>query len=265
MWSQLAASFQHGNPYILTMLVLAFIGTTICFERLIMLLMVYHLDFQKFLGNIKKTIHAQDYERAMSLCKSASRTSVPYIGLKALEAAERDPGTVRGVIEEETICFLPKIEARLSALPAFGTLILLIGVLGSLDGLWGSFDSIAVLDTSEKQARLAHGIAGALNPTAFGLLICLLFVGAHYTLRSIALKLTEKVHWGVTVLSNLLVPSEYGAVMAAPVAMAPMAAMPDSSGDSVGAIPAAEPAPGGSDDSFDDATVEDIKDEEEII
>src|SRR5690606_3078807 len=118
-----------------------------------------------------------------NICKSASHTSLPHISLKAIEAAERDPTSVRGIIEEETIDFLPRLENRLPALPALATLILLVGILGTLDALWHAFDAIAVLDTSEKQARLAHGIAGSLNPTAMGLLAAMIFLAAHQYLK----------------------------------------------------------------------------------
>ena len=70
-------------------------------------------------------------ERAVSICKNASYTSLPSIGLKALEAKERDPSSVRGAIEEESIDFLPKIEARIGVLPALATLIASIAGPGS--------------------------------------------------------------------------------------------------------------------------------------
>lgn len=262
MWSQLAVSLQNGNAYLIAIIVLSFIGTMIIFERLFMLQLVYNVDFKKFLNNLRRSVQAEDLERAVSICKNASYTSLPSIGLKALEALERDPHTVRGTIEEETIDFLPKLEARISILPALSTLILLLGILGTIDGLWAAFDSIEILDTSEKQARLANGIAGSLNPTTMGLLMSMLFLTGHQMLRGLAIRLTERVHYGVSVLINLLAPQEMATYVAAPMAEA--------------AAPAQEPvskreaAPAESkteveDDSFDDASVEDIKDEEEII
>lgn len=262
MWSQLAISLQQGNPYLLTIIILGFLGTVIIFERFIMLQMVYHIDFQKFLLNLKKTVQASDIDRAINVCKNASATSLPQISLRALEAAERDPTTVRGTIEEETIDFLPRLEHRLAILPALATIILLIGILGTIDALWGAFDSIAVLDTSEKQSRLAHGIAASLNPTAMALLCCMSFIAAYQFLRGLALKLTEKIHHGVTVLTNLLAPQEYASYV--PVAAEPSGLqMTDSTANFDNQV--AQEKQEVEDDSFDDASVEDIKDEEEII
>lgn len=263
MWSQIAVSLQTGNAYITIILALGFLGCVIMFERFIMLQMVYYLDFSKFLSNFKKIVQAEDLDRAVNLCKSASYTSLPHIALKALEAAEADPSTVKGTIEEETIDFLPKLETRLGILPSVSTLILLVGVLGTIDGLWGAFDSIAVLDTSEKQSRLAHGIAGSLNPTSLALLMSMLFLASHQILKGIAIKLTERIHYGVTVLHNLLVPQEMATIMApADMGAAPMPVnQVEEYAEPMTDSPAVEEA----DDSFDDASVEDIKDEEEII
>lgn len=226
-----------------------------------MLQFVYNIDFKKFLNNLRRSVQAEDLERAVSICKNASYTSLPSIGLKALEALERDPQSVRGTIEEETIDFLPRLESRISILPAISTLILLIGILGTIDGLWAAFDSIEILDTSEKQARLANGIAGSLNPTTMGLLMSMLFLTGHQVLRGLAIRITERTHYGVSVLMNLLAPHEVATYVAAPVNDS-MPAVVEQRREVAAPI---ETKPEVDDDSFDDASIEDIKDEEEII
>ncbi|MCX6124915.1 MAG: MotA/TolQ/ExbB proton channel family protein, partial [Proteobacteria bacterium] len=147
MFNEIAASFQHGNPYITMMLVLGFFSCVITFERIIMLQFVYFLDFGKFLSNLRKILASDDTTRAISFCRGVSHTSLPYIARRALEAAESDPTTVRGVLEEETVDFLPRVEARVGILMAISTLILLTGVLGAIDSLWNTFHAVAVLDT----------------------------------------------------------------------------------------------------------------------
>jgi biopolymer transport protein ExbB len=270
MWSELARSFQNGDVYIYIMLAVAFLGTVIIFERFIMLQFVFNVDFTKFLTNLKKMIRAEDMDRAIALCKSSSHTSLPRITLKALEAAETDPTTIRGTIEEEAIEFLPRIESRLSVLPALATLVLLIGILGTIDQLWSAFHSIDVLDTAQKQSSIGHSIAGSLNYTTMGLLVCMLLLIGHQMLKGFALKLTERIYHGTTVLTNLLAPQqvEYmpagaGAAIAPMVgggidAPAPMAEVEQITTAEVATQTAAK-------EEIDDASVEDIKDEEEII
>jgi len=261
MWGELASSFQQGNAYVIAILVLGFAALVMMFERVIMLQFAFNINFTKFLTSFRKAVTAEDMERAMSLCKSTSKVSLPRIALRALETAEMDPSKVRGTIEEETIEFLPRIEARLGIIPALATLIMLVGILGTIDSIWAAFHTVDVLDTAKKQATLAKGIAGALNPTAMGILVCMLLLFSHQVLRGMALRLTERVHHGVAVITNLLVPPETATYVAAAPAEAAAAPAP-----APAAAPAVEQKPeGGGDDSFDEATVEDIKDEEEII
>ncbi len=267
MWSQIAVSLQQGNSYLIIVIVLAFLGSIVMIERFIMLQMVYYVDFAKFLTNLKKIVQAEDIERAINLCKSASHTSLPYISFKALEAAERDPTTVKGTIEEETIDFLPKLEHRLAILPALATLIMLVGILGTIDGLWSAFDSIEILDTSEKQARLANGIAGSLNSTALALIVSMIFLASHQVLKGIAIKLTERIHYGVAILNNLLVPQEVATYVSQPagVPLQTVAMATHADEDESPAQAEKNEEEEQQNDSFDDSAVEDIKDEEEII
>jgi biopolymer transport protein ExbB len=279
MWAELALSFKQGNTYVVALFGIGFISAMVFFERFVMVQFVYNLNFDRFLLNIRRAIAAEDLDRAVSLCKNAGRTSLPMIALKALEAAESDPTTVRGAIEEETIHFLPRLEARLTLLPALATLAMMIGVLGTLEGIWSTFHSIDVLDSAKKQATIAKGLAGSLNPMAMGILISALTICAQQILRGYALRVIERVHLGVSVLNNLLVPSESTAFV--PIAAAGMGGgmMGGMSGGMSGAGFGAAGAQGGAEsgkgaENAAGATTnatpvvtasEDIKDEEEII
>ncbi len=266
MLIQLANKVLNADAYIYLMIFLTGAGLIIVSERLFTYIMRFNLDFKKFLTNLKKMVAAEDLDRAINYCKSRN-TSLPLISLRALEAAESDPSSVRGRIEEETIDFLPQLERSLSWLPALATLILLVGILGTIDHLWSAFHSIDVLDTSEKQSSLSHGIAGSLTHTTFGLLVAMLLLTGHQILKSMAVKIAERIHYGATVLTNLLAPAEMAAAYmpvmhSEPVAMTESAENLSNSNEdySRGSEPAAAEG-----DNFDDASVEDIKDEEEII
>lgn len=271
MWQELAYGLKEGNGYLIAMSILFAFSLIIIFERLIMLHFVYNINFRKFLNDIKKMVLSNDIDRAMNRCKGASKTSLPKITLQALKASETDPSTVKGTIEEETIEFLPNLERRLEFLPAMATLVLLIGVLGTLDGLWSTFHSINILDTAKKQASLAEGVASTLNPTALGIVLTMIILASHHFLRSAAIRLAEKVHYGVAVIHNILVPAEVPTFVAAAMPAAQMgvdSALVDSLNADVSdtkQTKSKEEEFGGLDDAFDDASIEDIKDEEEII
>jgi biopolymer transport protein ExbB/TolQ len=263
MFNEIAASLQNGNPYVYVMIGLGFLACVITFERIIMLQFVYHYNFKKFLNNLKKILSSDDTGRAVSFCKSVGNTSLPYIARKALEAAESDPTTVRGVLEEETVDFLPRIENRLGVLVAISTLILLTGVLGAIDSLWTTFQAVAVLDTAKKQASLGRDIAGALNPAAFGIFMSMIALIGYYIARSLAMRLIDHIHYGITVLHNLLVPNEVSHFM--PVAMPNAGGMSAETQEDAPLKNSTPPDAGETNAKFDTASVEDIRDEEEII
>lgn len=267
MWGELTISLRHADGYVLTIVILGFLATIVFFERLIMLQFVYHIDFKKFLSNLKKMVNADDLDRAITLCKNISHTSLPHISMRALEAAETDPTRVRGTIEEEAMDFLPKLETRLSFLPAVTMLIMLVGILGTIDALWAAFHAVDVLDSAKKQATLAQGVSASLNPTAIGLIFGIVLLAGYNILKGMAAQLAERLHHGVAVLTNLLAPQESIAYMAVAGAAqgseAPSIASPPAPAESQAGKPSAPAAQ--ADESFDDVSIEDIKDEEEII
>lgn len=267
MWVELALSIQKNNVYLLIMLGLAFFATVITLERMMVLQWVYHIDLAKFLSNIKRMVAGQDLDRAISFCKSVSRTALPLITTKALEAAETDPTTVRGTIEEETMAFLPRIEKRIEWIPIIATLSLLVGVLGTIDALWIAFRSIDILDTTQKQSVLAQSIARSLGPTVMGLVISMMLLIMNQIVRGMAVSVMEQMQQGIAVITNLLVPPEVAAVMPA---AAPAAAPEQESYTPRAEFTAAsesKPEPAGSvaNETIADTSLENIKDEEEII
>ena len=92
----------------------------------------------------------------------------------------------------------------------------------------------------------------------------MIFLAGHQILQSVAVKITEKIHYGVTVLINLLVPQEMAYVAAAPAPSYEGSHEPAPMKEEV-QIEAEAPAKHEEEEDFDDSSVEDIKDEEEII
>ena len=208
MWREIAIGLQSGNEYLLAIFFISFIALLIIFERILMLSFVFNINFRKFLNAFRKLVSSRSYHQAANLCRATSNTSLPLIANRALDALDNDPSTIKSVIEEETIALLPRIEARIAFLPMSATLVLLLGVLGTIDQIWSAFYSINVLDTAQKQVTLANGIAKSLNPTALGLLVSMIILAMHQFIKSSALRVMENIHHGVTVVSNLIAPPD---------------------------------------------------------
>lgn len=206
MWYQFVLAIKNNDFFIVLILFLGFLGFLVFLERFLILQFSYNLNLKKFLNNLKKMIQAEELERAINLCKKTSNSSLPKIALKAIEMAETDPTKVEGTIEEETLDFLPNLEKRLSFFPMVSTLILLAGILGTLNSLWTTFVSLNVFDTAQKQVIVGQSIANSLSYTGLGLIFCMLLLIAHYIIKTMSFRLIQKLQYGVTVLNNLLVP-----------------------------------------------------------
>lgn len=267
MFGEIAHSFQQGNIYLMIMLVVAFLAFIIIFERFIMLQFVFNINFEKFIANLKKMLNAEDLDRAGNFCKSVSNTSLPYIARRAIEAADTDPTTIKGTIEEETIGFLPRLEARVNFLVSLTTIVMFVGILGTIDSLWSTFHAIDVLDSTKKQVAISQEVASALNPIAFGLMLSMIILVSHQLIRGMAVRVTDRIHHGVTILTNLMVPQEMAAFVPSVAATASAAAVAAISEDTKPSAEAGTQTTEGSsaDANFDDASVQDIRDEEEII
>lgn len=273
MLDQIAKSFQSNDIYTMIMFGLLALGMLVFFERFIILQTYYNLNFKKFLNDFKKIIAADDNFRAMNLCKNTSKTSLPRITLKALEASETDPTTVRNTVEEETIDFIPKIERRVATLSAIALLVLMVGVLGTIDALWHAFNSIDILDSSQKQISLTRSVAQALNPTSLAVVIGIVILVCQQVIKSIACSLMNKIHHGATVVANQLAPSALvyagggahsgSGGMKSPGAVSDLL-MDDAQNEATLAQNDVEEELS-DDEDFGDVTVDDIKDEEEII
>jgi biopolymer transport protein ExbB len=274
MWLELAKTIQSGDVYMHIMSAISFLGLMVFFERFFTLYFSYNVNARKFISELRKMVLAEDFVRAESLCKSSGKSALPLIGLRAVETAQTDPSRVRGVIEEESIDFIPKIEARVSLLPALASLTLLVGILATIHHVWIAFHAMEALDSAQRQLTLADGLARSLNYTCYGLIIGALFVILHYFVKSLAIKITDRLNYGVTALTNLLAPATM-AYAASPMAMpvAPAAApvqeettqKAEAQEDTSANDSSESEDTIAKEDASDEPDMDDIKDEEEII
>lgn len=263
MWTEIAEAIKAGNPYIWTILVFLLVGLSIIFEKYISIVFRYSINSRKFNLNLKKMITSEDYSRAISLCRSYGEIPVPKMALQALEAHDLDPFSTKGAIDESVIELLPRIESRINFLPSLAAVTLLIGTIGTIEGIWTTFHTIDVLDSLGKQVTLTKGLSGSLNPSAMGLIAATIIMAGHSIARSLALSVIAGVHHTASVLHNLLVPRDH-VLLSSHVGEDPK---PSSSStiEESGTEDSASAVKNPPTEDANNAPVEDIKDEEEII
>ena len=206
MLQEVIALFRQRDAVMFVIMAFLCVGWVVVFERLIMLQLVYRLNFVTFIKTIKKMLLAGDFERARKYCVASSKTGLPYISLKAIETYEADAFRVRGVLQEESLLFFPKIRRRLSQLPGLATGVVLLGSLAAVNGIWHSFHLAEAMDYSIKSAVFSQGLSQALTPLSFSLLAALLLLVPYNLLESIATRLENDVEHGLVVVTHLLVP-----------------------------------------------------------
>jgi biopolymer transport protein ExbB len=113
-------------------------------------------------------LNEKRYQEAYELAKSDESYlgKVLTAGLGKLSAGyEQAIEAMQEVMDDETM----KLEHRISYVAMIGTLAPMFGLLGTVDGMVGAFDTIAQSTTQPKPAELALGIQMALVTTLIGL------------------------------------------------------------------------------------------------
>jgi len=198
-------------------IILAFlvVGWIVILERLFILQFVYRIHFVEFTKAIRKMIAAGDLERARAYCIASSKTGLPLIVAKALDAYQMDPFRVRMSFLEESLLFMPRIRRRIGQLPHLATAAVLVGAIASVQSVWQAFHTSNVLD-GIKSFAFHQGMSQALNPLVLALFASLTLVIPWGILEAIATRLEQEMEYSITVVMNLIAP-ETQAVFSSPM------------------------------------------------
>lgn len=206
MLHELLGLFKDQEPVPFIMLALACVGIVIILERVVLLQIVYRVNFNKFNQNLRKMLAAGDLERARTFCVATSKVGVPHIAVKAIDAFQTDSFKVRMVVTEEFLSFLPRLRRRLSQLPSLATVTVFLGALAAVHGIWAAFRASNVLDFTVKHAALTAGLSGAFTPLVFSLIVCVALLLPYGLLDAAAGKLESDVEHSLTMILNILAP-----------------------------------------------------------
>lgn len=108
--------------------------------------------------------------RAPSTDKASPQDLLLHVA--AAHADTRHPHLMQSIIEEAILLQAPKIDRRIWMLDTIVTLAPLLGLLGTIFGMFSSFQALGQVDGAPTQ--ISAGIAEALLSTAAGLLIAII-------------------------------------------------------------------------------------------
>ncbi len=169
---ELKQRFIEGGPEFMgIVLVVLILGLAIAIERIIYLNMST-TGTKKLVSNVEEALQSGGIEAAKEVCRNTKGpvASIFYQGLEradeSLEAAEKSVIGYGGVQ-------MGLLEKNVSWLSLFIALAPMFGFMGTVIGMIGAFDSIAVANDISP-AVVAGGIKVALLTTVFGLIVAII-------------------------------------------------------------------------------------------
>ena len=196
--------YRNGGPIMNFILLVAVIGLAVFLERFYVIVIKSKINGRAFIERVISLVRAGKIDDAIKLC-AQSTAALPDMGLLILRSRSRDEADLQNVADAAALSVLPRLTRRLHYLPMLANVATLIGLLGTIFGLRAAFGSVAEAEAAQRSARLAAGIAIALNATGFGLLTAVPLSVAHAYLVSQAETIIEQVDEFSVRLINALI------------------------------------------------------------
>jgi biopolymer transport protein ExbB len=196
--------FRAGGPIMWFILVVALAGIAVFIERLYVIVIKSKINGREFIERVIQLVRSGKAEDAIKLC-AQSKAALPDMGLLILRSRSRDEADLQNVADAAALSVIPRLTRRLQYLPMLANVATLLGLFGTIYGLREAFASVASASASERSAKLASGIATALNATGFGLLTAIPLTVAHSYLVSQAETIIEQVDEFSVRLINALI------------------------------------------------------------
>jgi len=204
MLGGLVGFFKEGGPFMYVNIFWFASAIAVAVERLVTLMFRYNLNAPPFMEQITKLVMAGNVDRAVKLCGAAPNSPLAKVVRAGLTRANRGEMEVAKALEESVLENIPHIGARIPWLWSLANIATLVGLVGTVFGLIGTFKSLGNVPADQKQALLSKGISEAMNNTFFGLSIAVLCIIFHLFLNAYSKRMIETVELQAMKLENLL-------------------------------------------------------------
>jgi biopolymer transport protein ExbB/TolQ len=196
--------FKDGGPFMFVNLFWFAASIAVAFERLFTLMFRYNLNAPPFMEQISKLVMTGNVDRAAKLCNAAPHAPLAKVIRAGLTRANRGEIEVAKAVEEAIVEHTPHVTARIPWLWSLANIATLVGLVGTIFGLIGTFQALGNVPAEQKQTLLSDGISKAMNNTAFALSIAVICIVFHLILTSYAKSMIESVELNALKLENLL-------------------------------------------------------------
>ncbi len=185
------------------MIVLA-LGVSIAIERYFFLTHSTSVN-RKTWNELLPLIKTGNYKQAMTIT-SKSKAALGKIlnyGLSRTRSARRRDD-IETAMEEGLMEVVPRLEKRTHYLATFANIATLLGLLGTIIGLIKAFTAVSNADPAEKADLLSASISGAMNTTAFGLMVAIPLLLIYTILQSKTTSIVDSLEMASVKFLNIL-------------------------------------------------------------
>lgn len=196
--------FKDGGPFMFVNLFWFASALAVAIERIYTLMFRYNLPAPPFMEQITKLVMTGNVDRAVKLCNAAPNAPLAKVIRAGLTRANRGEIEVAKAVEEAMVENTPHVGTRIPWLWSLANIATLVGLVGTIFGLIGTFQALGNVPAEQKQTLLSDGISKAMNNTAFALSIAVMCIVFHLILTSYAKAMVESVELNGLKLENLL-------------------------------------------------------------
>jgi biopolymer transport protein ExbB/TolQ len=209
--SQIVEAFKTNPTFMVLNMCTSAIVLTIVIERFAFQMTRYRVNSKEFFAQVKKLVSAGNIDRAIKLCE-ADDYPILQLVKAGLTHANKGPDEIDASLSEKLSELKPQSEKRIGALWSLANIATLIGLLGTVSGLIGTFGAIAApgLSQSDKQRMLSNGIAEAMYNTALGLGIAVFCMITHIILHTRSKTIQHDLEGTMERTFNMLTISKTG-------------------------------------------------------
>jgi biopolymer transport protein ExbB len=197
---------KGGGVIMYPLLLISMIAVAVIIERLIAFAQAGKRT-PGLLANVLRLCTAGQYKRALELCEAGNG---PLAASLATVLHHRNLGVleVERLVEETSQEYFMQLERLLPLLDTATTISPLLGLLGTLTGMIGTFNAIAAVHAQGNTDAILGGVGEALYATATGLTIAVIcFIAYNYFTARLNMLVSE-TEQGATKLMNLLTGNE---------------------------------------------------------
>jgi len=196
--------FKDGGPFMFVNLFWLAVALGVAAERVYTLMFKFNMNPKPYMDQITQLVMTGHLDRAAKVAASASQKPLGKVVSAGLKRANRGEIEVAKAVEEALVEASPAITVRIPWLWSFANVATLVGLVGTIFGLIGTFQALGNVPAEQKQALLSDGISKAMNNTAFALTIAVICIVLHLILSTYSKSMLEAVELNALRLENML-------------------------------------------------------------